>query len=135
MVNLCINSEDTNAVPMLLCTGRSSGVGLTAVAVQAHFALSLLFLPLTWHFTLFRSIEYLSCHEWRKRRMMAASNRSTVTGARGEDLEPFCHTPLQETGTYIRLLKAEFLQDGLQSFTISTWPIEQAPEYNAISYT
>lgn len=71
----------------------------------------------------------------RRRTIMDAANYSTTSDAPREDFVPFRHTRLEDPATYIRLLRAEPIHGGLPSYTLSTWPIEQAPGYNAISYT
>ena len=46
------------------------------------------------------------------------------------------YTPLPDNGTYLRLLEVQKADDGkVVCCKISTWSIEVAPEYNAISYT
>lgn len=49
---------------------------------------------------------------------------------------PFCHVALKDPARYIRLLKVASGPEGeLLSFSLSTWSIDEAPAYNAISYT
>ncbi|SMY28355.1 unnamed protein product [Zymoseptoria tritici ST99CH_1A5] len=51
-------------------------------------------------------------------------------------LRPYRHTPLPDPATYIRLLTPAHSRDtNLPSYTISTWAVDEAPPYNAISYT